>query len=42
MPSPLPPLETRIAVQHLSVDYHGVVALYDASLQVKAASICGA
>ncbi|MCT0229416.1 metal ABC transporter ATP-binding protein [Synechococcus sp. CS-1324] len=41
MHNPRPQAETRISVQHLSVDYHGLVALYDASLQVKAASICG-
>jgi manganese transport system ATP-binding protein len=31
----------RIAVDNLCVDYHGVVALHEASLRVRAGSICG-
>jgi manganese transport system ATP-binding protein len=31
----------RIVVDNLCVDYHGVVALHDASLRVRAGSICG-
>ena len=31
----------RIVVEHLCVDYHGTVALHDASLRVNAGSICG-
>ncbi|WP_411870331.1 metal ABC transporter ATP-binding protein [Vulcanococcus limneticus] len=38
-PTPLPP--ERITVEGLCVDYHGVVALHEASLRVAAGSICG-
>ncbi len=38
LPSDLP--HERIAVDNLCVDYHGVVALHEASLRVKAGSIC--
>jgi len=31
----------RISVRNLSVDYHGIVALHDVSLQVQASSLCG-
>lgn len=34
------PIE-RISVRNLSVDYHGIVALHDVSLQVQASSLCG-
>ena len=37
--APLPP--ERIAVEGLCVDYHGVVALHEASLRVAPGSICG-
>jgi manganese transport system ATP-binding protein len=40
-PDPTPaPLE-RIDVRNLCVDYHGVVALHDASLRLNAGTICG-
>ncbi len=37
----LAPSAERIRVSHLSVSYHGVVALHDVSLTVKAGIICG-